>query len=221
MNAFRVFAVLAGTALSACAEGPVAPPPAQDGWIDLFPERTLKGWTRVPIDPLAAKTVWSLSADGKLLLCDGTGGVKEILLHDREFSDGVLRVEWRWGKKQDEKPNYNGGVYVRTSSDGKIWVQAQVARAEKSPRVGDLFGMASADPAAKRIDVFQKGPSPEAALGDWNVYEITCLGKTVSLRVNGVATATWEDCPIARGHVGLQAEFASYEVRAIKFREIK
>ncbi|RPH36303.1 MAG: DUF1080 domain-containing protein, partial [Planctomycetota bacterium] len=131
------------------------------GWIDLFPDKEFKGWKRVPIDPLASKVVWKHSADGKSLLCDGTGGVKEVLLNDVERGDGIFHVEWRWGKEQDATPNYNGGIYLRSSADGKVWIQAQVARGEKPPRVGDLIGMLPVEGTPKRIDLLQKGESRE------------------------------------------------------------
>src|SRR6185503_160843 len=103
------------------------------GWVDVFPDKDLKGWKRVPIDPLQSKAVWKHSSDGKLLLCDGTGGVKEVLINDEERGDGIFHVEWRWGKEQEPTPNYNGGIYLRSSADGKVWIQAQV-RAKRSPR---------------------------------------------------------------------------------------
>lgn len=189
-------------------------------WIDLFPGKDFKGWTRVPIDPLAAKAVWKHSPDGKLLICDGTGGVKEVLMNDEERGDGVFYVEWRWGKDQDAKPVYNGGIYVRSAPDGKTWIQAQVARGQKPPVVGDLIGMLMVDGKPTRSDLIQKGPSREAPLGEWNSYYITCKGSTITLTVNGEVTSVWENCPFPRGRVGLQAEFASYEFRSIKFKPL-
>lgn len=189
------------------------------GWIDLFPGQDFKGWKRVPIDPLAAKAVWSHSADGRTLICDGTGGVKELLLNDEDRTDGIFHVEWRWGKEQGDKPNYNGGIYLRSSPDGKTWIQAQVAHG-KPPVVGDFIGMIAEDGKPKRIDLLQKGPSREAPMGEWNTYEITCRGKTVSLWVNGGVTCVWDDFPILRGRLGLQAEFALYEFRSVKYKPL-
>jgi hypothetical protein len=190
------------------------------GWVDLFPNKEFKGWRRVPIDPLASKAVWKHSADGKTLLCDGTGGVKELLMNEEERGDGIFHVEWRWGKDQGEKPNYNGGIYLRSSLDGKTWIQAQVARGEKPPGVGDFIGMIPEDGKPKRVDRLQKGPGREAPLGEWNTYEITCKGKSVSLWVNGGVTLVWEDFPFTRGHLGLQAEFAAYEFRSLKYKPL-
>ena len=203
--------LLAGCATSA---------PAASEWTDLMPGPDFKGWKRVAIKPLAQKKVWSHSPDGKTLFIDGTkdgaNDVVEMLLHEQERTDGVLRVEWRFRKL--EGVVYNGGVYVRTALDGKTWVQAQVAHQEKPPVVGDLMGMIPGNET--RQDHFQKGPSAASPIGEWNVYEVAFQGPKISLSVNGKPTSTWENCPLLRGHVGLQAEFAFIEVRAIRFRPL-
>jgi len=191
------------------------------GWTDIFPDKELKGWTRVAVDPKATQKVFGLSEDGKLLQVDGRGGVLENYLYETEFTDGIYHVEWRWGRDQGEKPNYNGGVYVRAAADAKTWIQAQVARGEKPPVVGDFIKMIPVDGKPRRADVLQKGPGREAPLGEWNTYEITCKGKSISLWVNGAVTASIDDCPFLKGRVGLQAEFALYEVRALKFKPLE
>jgi hypothetical protein len=199
--------------LAACAG---APPGAGDGWLDLLPGKDLKGWRRVPIKPLAAKPVWRVDGNG-ILVVDGVDAI-EMLLHEREFGDGILHVEWRFRRNDDPTYVYNGGVYVRTALDGKSWVQAQVAHQDQRPVVGDLMGMVPGK--EQRQDHFQTGPSPENPIGEWNAYQVECRGGTISLTVNGVKTATWEDCPLLRGHVGIQAEFAVVEVRAFRFKPL-
>ena len=62
--------------------------------------------------------------------------------------------------------------------------------------------------------------SPASPVGEWNVTEIECKGPKIALTVNGKRTAAWTDCPFARGHVGIQAEFAFIEVRAIRFLKL-
>jgi hypothetical protein len=134
----------------------------------------------------------------------------------------VLHVEWRFRKIDAPNgattPSYNGGVYVRTALDGKSWVQAQVAHLEKPPTAGDLI--AQVPGVKERVNVFQTALSPERPIGEWNTYDITMRGKAIELVVNGKPTVTWNDCPLPRGHVGLQAEGAVVEVRAFRFREL-
>lgn len=179
---------------------------------NLMPDEKLSGFRRVPLDPLAAKPVWQVK-DGVLLI-DGVGA-KEMLLTEREFSDGVLRVEWRFLPGEGANPVYNGGVYVRTPFDGKSWVQLQVAHVDKPPVVGDLIAQVPA--STERINVFQTGASPAKPIGEWNTYEVSARGKSIDLRVNGQHTVTWADCPLASGHVGLQAEGAVIEVRKLEY----
>jgi len=188
---------------------------------DSMPKPGLAGFRRVAIEPLAQKPVWTFGADGKTLVIEGVGA-KEMLLSEKESGDGVLHVEWRFRKLDAldgaTKPSYNGGVYVRTALDGKSWVQAQVAHLEKPPTAGDL--MAQVPDVKERVNVFQTAASPERPIGEWNTYDLTMRGKSIELVVNGKPTVTWNDCPMSRGHVGLQAEGAAVEVRAFRFREL-
>jgi len=209
--------VLVGCSGGAAEQG------GSEGWVDLFPSKDLKGWKRYPLDPsvpLAVKAVYKVSEDGKTLVVDATGGIKEVLIQEEERGNGIFHVEWRWGKDQGEKPNYNGGIYLRSAPDGKTWIQAQVARNAKPPVVGDLIGMLMMDGKPTRVDKLQAGPSREAPLGDWNTYDITCRGKKITLAVNGGETLTWDDFPILRGHLGIQAEFANYQIRALRWKPL-
>lgn len=191
------------------------------GWVDLLPGKDFKGWKRVPIAPdvkLNAKNPWSLDADGKTLLCDGVG-VKEMLLHEQERADGIFHVEWRF-RKVAGKADYNSGVYVRTSADGKTWLQAQVAHLDKPPLMADLFGDLPVEGQVKRVQIRGFGHQRVHPPGDWNTYEVTCKGKTISVRLNGDVVTTWNECPVARGLVGLQAEFWFIEFRNLKFKPL-
>lgn len=189
------------------------------GWIDLIPGEGLKGWKRVVLPPdekLNPKNPWSLSPDGKSLLCDGVG-VKEMLLHDREWGDGIFHIEWRF-RKVEGKPDYNGGVYVRTAANGKVWHQAQVAHLAKPPLMADLFGETLIGGKAERFQVTGKGDQLAHPPGEWNTYEVVCKGKEVIVFVNGAEATKWTDCQVPKGHVGMQAEFFFLEFRNLKFR---
>ncbi len=191
------------------------------GWMDLFNGKDLKGWKRVPIAPddkLNAKNPWAVDDKKGLLLCDGVG-VKEMLLHETPRSDGIFHVEWRFRKTKD-KVGYNGGVYVRTASDGKVWLQAQVAHLEKPPLVADLFGDMLVGGKLQRVQINGSGHKRVRPIGDWNTYEITCQGKSVTVWLNGAVVTTWNDCQVPAGHVGLQAEFFFLEFKNLKFKAL-
>src|SRR5262245_20611568 len=73
------------------------------GLVDLLADHGIKEWKRVPIPPgskLNARNPWSMSSDGKTLICDGVG-LHEMLLWDKEVADGVFHAEWRFKKLED------------------------------------------------------------------------------------------------------------------------
>jgi hypothetical protein len=184
------------------------------GWIDLLAGKDLKNWKRVSIPPdskLNTKDPWRLDPKTHSLVCDGVG-VHEMLLYNEEFADGTLHVEWRF-KKIDGKKGYNSGVYARTSGDGAIWHQAQVGE-----NIGYIFGDTLVDGKTKRIKIDDKQPQRGKEAGQWNTYEVTCKGKQMSLWINGAITATWENCEVPKGHVGLEAEYWYLEFRNVKFK---
>ena len=99
----------------------------------------------------------------------------------------------------------------------RIWHQAQVG----NKNVGFLFGDSLVDGARKRIRSESKVPQRGKEAGEWNTFEITCKGKTMTLWVNGAVTATWETCEVPKGYVGMEAEGWFIEFRNIKFRSLK
>jgi hypothetical protein len=213
--------VLGLAGLAAALPGGGREPASEAGWVDLLAGKGLKGWRRVPIAPDTKrndKDPWKLAEDGKVLQCDGVG-VKEMLLFEREFADGTFHVEWRF-RKVEGKADYNSGVYVRSSLDGKVWHQAQVAHLEKPPRLADLFGETLVDGKSKHFLVEGRGEKLARPPGEWNAYDITCKGQAVTVAVNGEAATTWDGCKVFKGHVGLQAEFYFIEFRNLKFKPL-
>src|SRR5262245_44632784 len=196
---------------------------AQDAdWLDIRPGKNLAGWKRVPILPdtkLNEKNAWSVDEKNKVLVCDGVG-VKEMLLYEKAFGDGVFHVEWRF-RKVEGNPDYNSGIYVRTARDGLTWHQIQVAHTKKAPFMGDLFGVV--DRVKQETNVLALGADPKLAKGpgEWNTYDISCHGKQISALINGKTNCVWNDCAMPRGHVGLQAEFFFIEFKNLKFKELK
>ena len=186
------------------------------GWIDLMPDADLHGWIRTPYPnkPLKMSNIWSVDAENKVLRCEGTG-THENLLFDKELGDGIFHVEWRFKKIEGAK-GYNSGVFVRTSADGRIWHQAQVGNLN----IGYLFGSTLKGDELVRFNIDDHVPQRGKEVGEWNTYEITAKGKTVSLWINGAVTATWTDCQVTQGLFGLEAEGWFIEFRNIKFKAV-
>jgi hypothetical protein len=189
------------------------------GWIDLFPSPDFKGWTRLslPADkPLSQPNQWKVDTARGLLVCDGSGG-HEWLRYDRELADFIFHVEWRLVPKEGGK-GYNSGVFMRNSADGVIWHQAQVGSASG----GFIFGDTPVAGKTQRINLRPQMTSmPVKPAGEWNTYQITAKGRTLSVWVNGGVTSEFTECEVPKGYIGLEAEGWLIEFRNIKLKELK
>jgi len=127
-------------------------------------------------------------APGVLVL---TGGSAHLFTKD-SFDDFVVRFEWR-----PLKQGYNSGFFVR----GR---QIQIADGQ----AGMLFGSKDA-PAVPNL---HKPP------GEWNAWEVTCIGRRLSLKVNG--TLAWEigDFKSAPAPLGIEAEGHPIEFRNLRIQ---
>ena len=194
-----------------------------DGWVDLLAGAGpgLKGWTRLPIPPegkLKSETVsqWSLNPETGVLLCAGDGG-HEWVRWDKEVSDAVFHVDWRFVPATGKRGSYNSGVYARNSADAKVWHQAQTGNGSG----GFLFGESPAGGMLKRFDLSRQVKDKRVKpAGEWNTFELTAKGKVISLWVNGAETCAFDACGLPRGHVGLEAEGWAIEFRNVKLKAL-
>lgn len=218
---------------------PVPPPPASapsrlesepEGWIDVMPGPDLAGWTRQawPVTSPMGPPQWSIDPAAGTLVCDGTGGHDWLRL-DRELGDAVLHVEWRFVLPPagpapaegtllpTEEPASNSGVLVRTAADQSVWHQAQVG----GVRSGYLFGRTPVGGTLKRVNL--AGHLTDHRVrppGEWNTYELTARGSTISLWVNGAVTSEMT-VDVPRGHFGLEGEGHRVEFRRLKLKPLE
>jgi hypothetical protein len=225
--------VLAATVLvaAAAASGRSALESQPKGWIDILPGPALTGWTRVaPISTAGVKSVvnkdlaiWVVDRKTGVLDCrghlppaspGGKDGSHEMLRHDKEVGDFIFHVEWRF--TDPARPGWNAGIYARVRDDAAVWHQAQVGGATAGYWFGD-----TPDDTGKIVR--RKLEAREARVkpaGEWNVYEITGRGDTLTLWVNGAVTSVMSGLKILRGHVGLEAELHHIEFRNLKLKEL-
>ncbi len=200
-------AALLGTALFQVAAAAADP-------VDILPDASLKGWTRVPIPPvdgLKPKLQWRVDAAQQALICTGDGG-HEWLRYDKDVGDFELHVEWRFTPKTEEPKKYNSGIGVRLSKAGELWVQAQTG-----PTGGYLFGENFSDGLIKRFNLSKEMKENRVKpAGEWNVYDVRAQGDKITLSVNGAAVSEMSGIGLRRGYIGLEAE--GYE---ITFRNLK
>jgi len=188
------------------------------GWIDILPEESFKGWTRVAIPPdkaLNPVSQWKLDKAHRTIICEGDRG-HEWLRYDRELGDLILHVEWRFTEREGLK-GYNSGVFVRNSADGRVWLQAQVGAGND----GFLFGQTLLD--GKLTDI-KFSPKPTVnhikPPGEWNIYEVRCQGPKITLSVNGEVSSEFEVPEVPKGYLGLEAEGFRIEFRNLKFKPL-
>ncbi len=189
-----------------------------DGWTDIMPPADLKGWYRVPVPPKGnlGREQWHVDSTGKILVCDGDGG-HDMLLLDQELGDIIFHFEFRYTRVEG-KSGYNSGAYVRNSKDGDVWHQAQFGDAKD----GFLFG-ATLDAEGKKKsfhlakDVKDMRVKPA---GEWNTFEVTARGKSLTLWVNGAVTCQFNECGAPQGRLGLEGEGYRIEFRNLKFKRL-
>jgi hypothetical protein len=137
-------------------------------------------------------TPQSWKIDGGMLQL--TGG-RSHLFTTKAYEDFVVRFEWRPARK-----GYNSGFFVRGN-------QIQMAQGG----AGMLFHNA----ATKAVPNLHKPP------GEWNEWEVTCIGTKLALKVNG--TTAWEIDNFAakKAPLGIEAEGHAIDFRNLRVKEIK
>ncbi len=188
------------------------------GWVDITPASDLNGWTVLTLPAGGAAhqpSQWKVDSKTGSIICEGNGG-HEWLRYDRELKDFILHVEWRFTPIEAGK-GYNSGVFVRSSSDGKVWHQAQVG----SGSGGFLFGDTLVNGEAKRVNLRASSISDRVkTAGEWNTYEVTGRGNHLTLWTNGIVTSEMSNCEVLQGYVGLEAEGYLIEFRNLKLKEL-
>jgi hypothetical protein len=189
--------------------------PAQS--VDLLPEESLKGWTRVsipPTDGLKPKLQWRVDAAEKTLICTGDGQ-HEWLRSDQVFGDYVLEVDFRFAPKGADV-KYNSGIGIRLSPAGELWTQAQTG-----PTGGFLFGVNLVEGALQRFNLMKEMKENRIKpAGEWNHYEIRVQGDTVRLSVNGAVVSEVPGIALRKGHVGFEGEGHEIAFRNIKLKTL-
>jgi hypothetical protein len=185
--------------------------PAQS--VDLLPDESLKGWTRIPIpamDGLKPKLQWRVDTAQHTLICTGDGG-HEWLRYDQVLGDYILELDFRFTPKGADV-KYNSGIGIRLSPWGELWTQAQTG-----PTGGYLFGMNLVDGALQRFNLAKEMKENRVrAAGEWNHYEIRVQGDKIALSVNGVAVNEIAGIALRKGHIGLEAEGHEITFRNMK-----
>ena len=170
--------------------------------------------------------VWKWK-DG-VLVCRGTP--KGYIYTKEDFTNFVLTLEWRW--PPGKKPG-NGGVLLRTTGKHKLWPKSLEAQLNAGD-AGDFWGLDGyplSGPAERsqtlqhptfgRLTHVRKTEDVEKPAGQWNRYEITADGETVTLKINGRLVNRATGCEAAAGKICLTAEGNEIQFRKVRLVPIE
>ena len=184
--------------------------------VNLFPADYQGQWKRIaipPTNPVSEIAQWHIDAAKHVIVCDGNVG-HDWLKFNRELRNFTFHVKWKVILPQGTT-KYNSGVFFRNNEDGSIWHQAQT-----TPDGGYLFGLTPVDGkltsfnARKEMTANRLKPA-----GEWNVYDIRCVGETCTLAVNG-ATVNTVHIGVDKGYIGLESEGFKIEFKDFKVTEL-
>jgi len=135
--------------------------------VTLFNGKDLTGWTMDKPNPEKSWTV----VDGTLV---SPGNGPEII-NNQKFNDFKLHLEFNCG------PKSNSGVYLR----GRYEVQVEDNSLQEPPshHTGGVYGFIPAS------------PEPPRTPGVWQTYDITLLGRTITVVLNGKTIIDQQEIP--------------------------
>jgi len=163
------------------------------------------------------KVCWEMAGPGEFVVEDGTlkatGGMGLLWYRAKSFKDFTLSLEWQVEAKEN-----NSGIFVRFPNPGKDpWVA-----------VNHGYELQICDTGGAKHDTgsvysFKEASHmPTKEVGAWNLYEITVVGQSYTVTINGEVVNQFEGDRTLEGHIGLQNHDDSSPVRYrnIKVREL-
>lgn len=191
--------------------------PAWGQKVNLFPADAQSQWKRIaipPDHPVSDVAQWHIDAAKRTIVCDGNGG-HEWLRFNHEVHNFTFHLKWRFTPMTTGAQKYNSGVFFRNNEDGAIWHQAQTGAGG-----GYIFGLTPIDGKPQRFNLQkQMKENRVKPAGEWNTYDIRCVGDTCTLAVNGEVVNTVKT-GVDKGYVGLEAEGYQITFKDMKLREL-
>jgi len=175
-------------------------PPTWGQPITLFNGRDLAGWK---MDKPNSEKVWKVE-NGALI----TPGNGPELINNSKFEDFKLHVEFNCG------PDSNSGVYLRGRYE--VQIETDSIAEPASHHMGSIYGFLAPDPEQPRKP------------GEWQTYDITLVGRTVTVVQNGHTIIDQKEIPGITGgaldsHEGLPGPIylQGSEKGRVAFRKIE
>lgn len=187
-----------------------ARPPGQ---IDLFNGKDLDNWAHFLNDNGRKEDAWSVS-DG-VLVCKGVPA--GYLRTTEDYTNYVLRLEWRWNPETGKAGN--SGVLLRVQGPDKVWPRSVEAQLQ-SGSAGDFWNIGEfrmqTDPARTKGRNTRHTHPAELPVGEWNEYEIIVNGGEITLIVNGEVLNRGTGAEVVAGAIALQSEGTPIQFRNIR-----
>lgn len=187
----------------------------------LFNGKDLTGWTFTLADSTVnPKDVWSVK-DG-VVHCKGVPN--GYMQTTKSYSDYKLHVEWRWA----EEPT-NSGVLLHCQGNEKVWpncfeCQLMAGNAGDFVFIGPnsaVIGDSTYTITEGFAIIPKQHESNEKPAGEWNTYDITVKGSTITAAVNGLVQNTGSEFALTSGPISLQSEGSPIEFRNIWIESLK
>jgi hypothetical protein len=140
------------------------------------------------------KVLMNWSVDKGMMKMKGRG--LSIFTKD-QYEDFILRFEWR-----ANKDNYNSGLFIRGFN------QVQMMKRD----AGQFFANKK---EGKGVPELHKKP------GEWNEWEIACIGTKVTLKVNGKLAWEVNDFNAKKGKIGIESEGSPIDFKNMRIKIIE
>jgi type 1 glutamine amidotransferase len=179
--------------------------PRSAGFVDLYNGVDLTGWQMTPPGRFVVEKDGSLRTEG---------GMGLLWYKEKKFKDFVLVVEWK-----AEKKDSNSGIFVRFPNPPKsAWDAVQEGY---EIQIADSY-----DPIHGTGSIYAiKAPTAFASRepGEWNTFEITVVGQSYTIVLNGVKINEFTGERGEEGYIGLQNHLPADKVwfRTVRVRELK
>jgi hypothetical protein len=197
--------------------------PGETGFVPLFDGKTLDGWTLVD----GHGEGYGVKAG--MIFCAKGGGGK--LMTEREYSDFVLRFEFRMPKE-----GANNGIGIRAPLEGDAaYVGMEIQILDEAAALSGKWGQLR--DAQYHGSIYDVVPAKRGAMkpaGEWNREEIVARGRQISVKLNDkvIVEANLDDVKNPetlakhpglqrpRGHIGFLGHNDYIEFRNIRIKEL-
>lgn len=180
----------------------------------LFNGKDLDGWVFKLKDPSVDPATVFTVKNGVIHI---TGTPFGYMRTKAQYSDYQLHVEWRWPSEAT-----NSGVFVHAQAPDSIWLKCFECQL-MAGNAGDFICMGGAEMKEwtdRKTPIIKKmAPSSEKPVGEWNMMEVTCMGNTIGVYVNGVLQNKATGVSPTKGSICLQSEGKDIEFRNISVKK--